>query len=1247
MNRNSKHFQPLRRLTALLLAAAFVWAAALPAFAEGTEAAQSDTIYINSTADLLSLAQNCAVDSWSKGKTVILQEDLSLEGIEWEPIPSFSGTFQGNNHEIRDLELEKSYSPAGMFAIVEEGAVISSLSVQGWVAPGGEKGTVGGIAGVNKGTLTNCQFSGAVDGGTEVGGITGLNDETGVLDRCTSRSIITGKSSTGGIAGRNAGAITSCTNVGAVNASYQDTTLNLDGLSADVLSYIEQKIDSSAEPLSTNAPTDTGGIAGRSSGMILSSNNTGTVGYEHLGYNVGGIVGRNDGFVSGCINQGEIYGRKDVGGIVGQAEPYSELDLSQSTLEKLRTELDKLHDVVDGSADEMDNSSAIINNDLNALQAQMNTAIDAARQLQEQGSDYFDTVADEIDRTGVLISDTLGRMEPMLDTTEQAMEKMTDALDELRWAVSEASMEIGYLSEDLDYFRSAASQTGDAMDDTQKGLDQIAKGLQQLRDAYSSGDESAAQQAITQALGGYSMLSESNVDEHLRSAMQLLNVAGTLFSAFTVSSGMSTQMKAISAGLGLLRTAALVSGADTSQFGSAARQVSKGLRQLSRLTSQMGTLAGNASTTVAARGNSQMASALSSVSRAFDTVSGNLSDFDDIWEELGFDTGMLQDGADTIQAGLDHLQDAATQLRDATDDLETGIAWIERDGSLVSSTVQRFSDAIDTLQDASSSITDAMGQLRDTVRWLNDQDPISVPRPDSAMQDTTDTLFDAMDAMTNQMGTLNQNLKGVSDRMTNQVRAINDQIQVVTGLLLDAVQEISEPGSKTVLEDESEGDSDRTDGRIETCINRGTVQADVDVGGIAGAIAVENLLDPEDDGLNESGSLLRTGYAVSAVVDGCVNEGKVEAKKTAAGGIVGRMDLGLVQNCEAYGDVEGANQVGGIAGASSAKLLANWAKCRLSGTNYVGGIVGEGTESRLTKGSSNVKDCRALVDILEADQFAGAISGGQTGDFSGNLFVSDSLRGIDRLSKAGQAEPTTYEELIAQENAPERFKQITVTFKDEDHVLGRVQLAYGDSLDESGYPELPAKEGCAARWDTTELKDVRVDTVVEAVYTDYITALASANEREDGRAVFFAKGQFGDRDSLTVSMQDAPAQLHNVVESWRVSIPDDGLESHTLRYLPTDTEQKYKVYVLQDGSWKQLTTETIGSYLAFTVSGNEVELAIVHSAGVPVWLFIAAGAAVLVLLGAVLVKKKRRKKANAEQAPGENEPADEDQTENT
>ena len=91
----------LRRLTAALLAAVLALSIALPVFASD----DGDTIYINSVSDLLSLAKSCAYDQWSVGKTVILQKDLSLEGMLWEPIPSFSGQFKGNGHTISDLTI--------------------------------------------------------------------------------------------------------------------------------------------------------------------------------------------------------------------------------------------------------------------------------------------------------------------------------------------------------------------------------------------------------------------------------------------------------------------------------------------------------------------------------------------------------------------------------------------------------------------------------------------------------------------------------------------------------------------------------------------------------------------------------------------------------------------------------------------------------------------------------------------------------------------------------------------------------------------------------------------------------------------------------------------------------------------------------------------------------------------------------------------------------------------------------------
>ena len=229
----------LRRLTAALLAAVLALSIALPVFASD----DGDTIYINSVSDLLSLAKSCAYDQWSVGKTVILQKDLSLEGMLWEPIPSFSGQFKGNGHTISDLTITGQYSPAGLFGIVEEQGSIESLSVRGIVSVSDSADTTtGGIVGINHGTLINCQFTGVVTGDSEVGGIVGRNESEGTIDHSTARAIVTGKSSTGGIAGYNLGAITGCTNVGSINTEYQEASLDTDGFTAKMVDYINNKM---------------------------------------------------------------------------------------------------------------------------------------------------------------------------------------------------------------------------------------------------------------------------------------------------------------------------------------------------------------------------------------------------------------------------------------------------------------------------------------------------------------------------------------------------------------------------------------------------------------------------------------------------------------------------------------------------------------------------------------------------------------------------------------------------------------------------------------------------------------------------------------------------------------------------------------------------------------------------------------------------------------------------------------------
>ena len=412
-------------------------------------------------------------------------------------------------------------------------------------------------------------------------------------------------------------------------------------------------------------------------------------------------------------------------------------------------------------------------------------------------------------------------------------------------------------------------------------------------------------------------------------------------------------------------------------------------------------------------------------------------------------------------------------------------------------------------------------------------------------------------------------------------------------------------------------------GKIQNCFFDGTVSGSDDVGGIAGTMGVENLLDPEEDNKDEGTSLLRTSYTVSAVLTGNINEGSITAKKDMVGGIVGQEELGLVTACESYGDVTGVNQVGGIAGAASAKLRSNWAKCALSGEKYIGGIVGQGTDSDLTDGSLIAINNRAIVSVLEGQQYVGAVSGGQDGDFYGNLFVSDDLQGIDRLSRVGQAEPVTYETLLAQENVPDSFRKLTLTFKADGHIIKKISFDYGASFTLADYPEIPQKNGYYAEWSTPVLDQLHTDTVVNVEYTPYIPSLSSSVTRENGRPVFFVDGFFGGSNAVQVTQQDITADVHGVTEQWLLEFTDDGNETHQIRYL-TPGKAKGKVYVKQaDGSWHKVETGSFGSYTTFTTTGTEVEVAFVP-AKLPIWAFCAGGAALLVLL--LLLAKRIKSK---------------------
>lgn len=166
---------------------------------------------------------------------------------------------------------------------------------------------------------------------------------------------------------------------------------------------------------------------------------------------------------------------------------------------------------------------------------------------------------------------------------------------------------------------------------------------------------------------------------------------------------------------------------------------------------------------------------------------------------------------------------------------------------------------------------------------------------------------------------------------------------MVTDTLIDAIREIENYDLEDSISDTSEENIDQvTSGRLLSCSNTAAISGDLNVGGVAGSMAVEYELDPEDDLISNSAPIYRRAYELKAILQRCTNTGAVVGRRDHVGSVCGRMDLGLILECEAYGSAESENgdYVGGVAGYAVGTIRESFAKCALSGKRYVGGIVG-------------------------------------------------------------------------------------------------------------------------------------------------------------------------------------------------------------------------------------------------------------------------------------------------------------------
>ncbi|MCM1120991.1 MAG: hypothetical protein NC416_00255 [Eubacterium sp.] len=1144
-----------------------------------------EEITIDSVEGLKAFARKCRLDTWSQNKKVYLKEDLNLAGSEFISIPTFGGYFDGQGHTISGLTIRDCVSYTGLFCYTQKTAVITNLHVQGAVNPDGKQMVVGGIVGDNSGIIIDCTYEGTVEGNDYVGGITGYNEISGILIDCTSSGRVTGAHYTGGIAGENVGNIVGCTNTAQINTSNEDRAKSLEDINLEA--YTAAILDSGNDEAGKEAATisntiDSGGIAGLSMGIIQLSTNSGEVGYEHVGYNIGGIVGRQSGYLYACENTGSVYGRKDVGGIAGQTEPYVAVDLSEDIVYQLMDNIDKMHDLTGRMLDDAGSESDTVSARLAIVQDFVDKALEDTTFIADRTVGWTDEMIGSV-------NEAVNRLDYIMD--ESVKENgMIDQTHAAAGNVKDAAQKLGDLVDALDIYQYMTPQEKERYDHAKESMEKATK--QHAQD-YADAMEAYENYYIDRV--------RSTEDKYKQADHVNEDDLKPLFDGVVNSGWAWNSSNTFENYFGV--TGWVHHNPSTGED-----------KEFPQTEGDLGTLDHDLQNDASA----QMAVDMVKVEKDATDYADKQYSGGDITKDYDRDMReYLQIMSDIVAAHQDEMtEDAANQLKGAMEDVE----------------------------DASGNMQSAGSEAKHIFDTLNDMPDIALPQLGGDYRSRTNSLNANLQGLSENMGRLNDEMSSTSDVLIDDLADINDQFSTIMRLYTDAIDGVLDMEYDNVYEDTSQENAETsTDATIADCRNKGLVQGDINVSGIAGTMAIEYDFDLEGDVTGIEDAKLNSTLLTKCVQRGNVNMGKIVAQKNYAGGVVGLQEMGTILRCENYGRIESStgDYVGGIAGQSVSHITSSYAKCTVSGKEYVAGIAGSG---------SSIEKCCAIVRIQEADAFSGAIAGetDTSGTVADNYFVSEEIAGIDRISYSGKAEPIGYQDMLQIEGIPNKFRMMTISFYADDEEVKTVECPYGGSVSLDLYPEIPAKEGFYADWDIKDLGNVLYDEDVTVEYVRYLTTLASEQTRPNTQSVLLADGMFRQEEVLEVTGGAAESGRagtlpEEAAECWTVRIPEDDADAqtHTLRYqAPQGQTEGVRIYVKKDGAWVEADTQLMGIYHLFDVertADEETEIAVcIHEKSIEdYWLYLVAAVIVLGVIIALLIHRRRKKRKAKKQAAAE------------
>lgn len=1194
--------------------------------------AGTNAVVISTVDEFKSFAENCTLDSFSVGKTFVLGADINIAGYGIKPVPSFGGTFDGNGHKITGLNIDGAAGVTGLFRYIEESGTVKNLTVEGKVTPTGTSEKAGGIAGVNRGRIMSCAFDGTVTAKERCGGIAGVNEETGLIGKCVTSGRVQAEHYAGGIVGENYGSVRSCENKSAVNTKATESSIDLEDINIESITSTE----------SVSNVTDAGGIAGSSSGTIQACVNRGEVGYPHIGYNIGGVVGRQDGYVSGCENYGRVLGRKDTGGIVGQAEPHFMISYSKEHADALKQSLDELNGLIDGTITDMQQQSDSVGAGFDGLNATLsdireksgdmldeadrivNADIESVNEISTRLSDFTDMLGDVTDTlsdSALSLSRSLG----MLGDAGRLLAESGESLDSGLELLFDST---GNLSDAAEQLSAASSSLGDALTSLKDGLgdpESMKAAVNALRE-----DISAVKFIVNSIADNSAAL--ISAAESLKSSPEMRDAANEIESALkaiqSTSNKLSGDLDKLSAAVEkinkkldeaakdpdnydkyLKELEEMLRGGLAKELGDAAKAVGD---DVSKLMSALADLSGGLSDVINSRALKRFKSEISAAAGNIADDMEHISDITDSSVTMpATDIDALYMVIDYLKNATDGVSASGQSVKDALEIIEG--SWEDIDAATYSAIAAAYkaSDAADEAENAAAGMSDAAAELSRISDYFGAKPDVTFVGADDGFIESREQLESSLSGITRDLETLNLRAQRVTDVLAEDLRAINDKCAEIKDILFEIADEVKDVtlDPEDYTEDVSvSGVNTADEGVVVSCVNYGAVEADVNVGGIAGAMGVENSFDPESDNAETIGERsVKFTYMLRTVVYGCDNYGSVTAKKDGVGGIAGEMATGCVARCGGFGDVSSASggYVGGVVGISAATVMDSFAMCRLDGGDYIGGIAGS---------AHDMTGCRAFAKIKSGDEFVGAVAGNADGSLSGNVFVEDDSGAVDGVSYSGKAYPVSYDKMLTLANVPGEFRKMKLIFTADGEEVAEIECDYGGKVRESALPAIPEKAGYYAKWADFDMENVRFGEVIEAEYYRLSSASASEVTREDGLPVIIAEGAFGG-DEKPIAEYDGV--------SWHVTIPDDGAESHVVRFYCEREPEKTDILI----NGAVTPSEPDGKYTVFTVSLNDFNLSTADKPFnyIPIAIGGGAAAALIVVVFAVRHSKKKKR----------------------